>query len=244
MVLEGPPTSPSESAEPTAVPAAAGSAGPGPALPAAPAPLRNATPARALHVVVLGDSLSDPRVHGGRYLTKLLQACPNARLDNLAKGGFMVNQMRRRFENEVLPLLPGDYTHVVVFGGVNDLYSDETAGRTVSKISADLTRIYRAAKAQGLVVIAITVSPWGGFSKWYNERRARATLELNAWIAQQQREGLVDHIVDAHGLLSCGDPERLCPEYEPPFHDGIHFGRLGQDRLGQVLLETAFAGCR
>ena len=45
-----------------------------------------------------------------------------------------------------------------MFGGVNDLYSDETAGRTVEKISADLTRIYAAGKARGLRVTAIAVA--------------------------------------------------------------------------------------
>ena len=66
-------------------------------------PLASA-PRHARRVVVMGDSLSDPRVHGGRYLEPLA-ACPSVVIDNYAKGGFMVNQMRRRFESEVLPAL-------------------------------------------------------------------------------------------------------------------------------------------
>jgi hypothetical protein len=71
--------------------------------------------------------------------------------------------MRRRFEAEGLPKLPGGFTELVVFGGVNDLYSDETAGRSVAKIQKDLSAIYAAGKRNGLRVIAFTVAPWGGF---------------------------------------------------------------------------------
>lgn len=212
-------------------------------LTATAAPRPEASARRPTRVVVLGDSLSDPRVHGGHYLEGLT-ACPGVRVENFAKGGFMVNQMRRRFEKEVLPKLTKQHTDLIVFGGVNDLYSDETAGRSVEKISADLGRIYDAAKAAQLRVIAITVAPWGGFTRYYNERRARATARLNAWIWQQRESGRVDAVIDAASLLACGDAERLCPAYEPPFHDGLHFGRLGHQRLGQALLEGAFDPCR
>jgi lysophospholipase L1-like esterase len=155
----------------------------------------------------------------------------------------MVNQMRRRFDAEVLPRLPADFNELIVFGGVNDLYSDETAGRSFAKISADLAHIYRGAKAKGVRVIALTVTPWAGFSRYYNPRRAAATIQLNDWLREQQRTGLIDVVVDANPLLSCGDAERLCPEYELPFHDGLHFGKVGQQRLGAELVQKAFADC-
>ena len=46
----------------------------------------------------------------------------------------MVNQMRRRFDDDVFGPGKPAYTHVIVFGGVNDLYSDLTAGRTPALI--------------------------------------------------------------------------------------------------------------
>jgi lysophospholipase L1-like esterase len=194
-------------------------------------------------VVVLGDSLSDARVGGGGYLLAISRACANARVENLAKGGWMVNQIRRRFEAEVLPRLPADFDELIVFGGVNDLYSDETAGRNFQKISSDLASIYRGAKSKGVRVIALTVTPWGGFSRYYNARRAEVTRTLNAWLREQAQLGLVDVVVDANPLLSCGDPERLCPEYALPFRDGLHFGKLGHQKLGLELLRQAFADC-
>lgn len=155
----------------------------------------------------------------------------------------MVNQMRRRFEAEVSPLSPGRYTDLLVFGGVNDLYSDETAGRTVDKIQRDLGALYAAGRAHRLRVIAFTVAPWGGFKRYFNERRARATERLNAWIAEQRELGKVDVVIDAYALLSCGDPERLCPRFEAPSNDGLHFGPLGHVRLGEALVKLAFPAC-
>lgn len=161
---------------------------------------------------------------------------------NLAKGGFMVNQMRRRLEREVTSGL-GSATHVIVFGGVNDVHSDETAGRVPHKITTDLAAIYRVAKSLGARVIGVTIAPWGGFTRYYNPRRAAATETVNAWIHQQARDGVIDGVVDAKRLLTCGDPERLCPEYEPPFRDGLHFGPEGHRVLGRALA-ARFADCR
>lgn len=214
-----------------------------PATPPAPVPGASLT-RRSHRIAVLGDSLSDPRAGGGGYLLVIDRGCPGARVENLAKGGFMVNQMRRRFEAQLLPRLRADFDDLIVFGGVNDLYSDETAGRTFAKISADLGLIYRGAKARGVRVIALTVTPWGGFNRYYNPRRAAATQQLNAWIKEQQQLGLVDIVVDANPLLACGDSERLCAELSLPFRDGLHFGKLGHQRLGEALLRQAFADCR
>lgn len=194
-------------------------------------------------MLVVGDSLSDPRVGGGAYLKSLLAGCPGARFDNRARGGFMVNQMRRRFEAEVAAALPGPYTHLLVFGGVNDLYSDETAGRSIPEIQADLGTLYARGKAAGLRVVAVTVAPWGGFSRYFTPRRAETTRTLNTWIFDAQRAGRVDAVVDAHSVLACGDPDRLCPEYEPPFKDGLHFGPAGHQALGAALVSQAFPEC-
>ncbi len=45
--------------------------------------------------------------------------------------------------------------------------------------------------------------------RWFTPRRGAATKELNAWI----QSGPADAVVDAYTLLSCGDPERLCPDF-------------------------------
>jgi lysophospholipase L1-like esterase len=193
-------------------------------------------------VLVLGDSLTDEKVAGGGFVRILRERCAGVTFDNRAKGGFMVNQIRKRLETEVLPE-NGRYSHAIVFGGVNDLYSDQTANRTLTRIESDLTRIYEALKTRGTDVIAITVTPWGDFKRWYSPERGQNTLTLDAWIMSQAQAGNVASAVDAYPLLSCGDPERLCPELALPHKDGLHFGKLGHEKLAEALLAGPFRAC-
>jgi lysophospholipase L1-like esterase len=193
-------------------------------------------------VLILGDSLSDEKVGGGGFVRILRERCPKTTFDNRAKGGFMVNQIRKRLETEVLPE-NRSYSHAIVFGGVNDLYSDQTANRTLERIQADLSRIYADLKARGTDVIAITVTPWGDFKRWFTPARSRNTLALNGWISSQAASGALSAALDAYPLLSCGDPERLCPELAAPHKDGLHFGKLGHQKLAQALLQGPFNGC-
>jgi lysophospholipase L1-like esterase len=190
----------------------------------------------------MGDSLTDARSHGGKFLDVLRRRCPLSRFDNYGVGGQMVNQMRHRFDDDVFGPGKPAYTHVIVFGGVNDLYSDQTAGRTPALIERDLTFMYQEAHRHGAKVVALTVAPWGGFTRYFNASRSAATLDLNRWILAQRDSGAVDAAVDAYGLLSCGDPTVLCPSYTAPFHDGLHFGSEGHERLGEALAQV-FATC-
>jgi hypothetical protein len=199
---------------------------------------------RTYVVAALGDSITDARSGGGGFLKVLRKACPQSQFLNFGKGGDMTNQMRRRFEQEILPRVGIDGINtLLVYGGVNDLYSDLTAGRTNDRIEGDLSSIYRSAQEKGLLVVAVTVSPWGGFTKYYNARRGQNTRLLNSWILGQVARGPVDRAVDSFAPLSCGDPDRLCPAYETNGHDGLHPGVKGHEILGQKLLEEAFPDC-
>ncbi len=194
-------------------------------------------------VAAVGDSLTDARAGGGKYLDVLRRHCPRSRFDNYGKGGEMVNQMRARFAEDLFSPGKPAYTHVIVFGGVNDLYSDLTAGRTPARIERDLTWMYEAARRHGAKVVAITVSPWGGFTRYFNASRLAATLETNRWILAQREAGTVDAVVDAYSLLSCGDPTMLCASFTVPFRDGLHFGPPGHEKLGEQLFTQVFASC-
>jgi lysophospholipase L1-like esterase len=202
-------------------------------------------PPAAVPVIVaaMGDSLTDPRSNGGKYLDVLRQRCPKSRFDSYGKGGEMVNQMRHRFAGEIFGDGKPAYTHVIVFGGVNDLYSDLTAGRTPALIERDLTQMYEVAHRHGAKVVAITVTPWGGFSRYFNPTRLAATLEVNRWILAQRDAGTIDAALDAYPLLSCGDSTRLCAKLAAPFKDGLHFGPEGHEKLGEQLFAQVFANC-
>lgn len=226
----------------TAGAATAGAAGAAGAA-TAHAAVENTAATRAFVVAAIGDSLTDARSGGGRYLDHLRQHCPRSRFDNFGVGGDMVSQMRRRLLRDVWAPGHPEYTHLIVFGGVNDLYSDLTAGRRPANIRVDLAWMYEEARRRGARVVAMTVAPWGGFKRYFNPTRQASTLELNRWIAAQLPAKAVDHVVDAYSLLSCGEPERLCAELAQPFEDGLHFGPRGHQMLGQALLEQVFAGC-
>jgi lysophospholipase L1-like esterase len=236
-------SSPASSSAPVTPPASApapvfaSAAEPAPAAP----PKAHAAPIRS--VLVLGDSLSDEKVGGGGFIKVLRQRCPAVSFDNRAKGGFMVNQMRRQLEKDILPE-SRSYSHAIVFGGVNDLYSDRTANRTLSRIEDDLSRIYTALRERGVHIIAVTVTPWAGFQRWYTPERGRNTVALNTWLLEQATRGSVASTVDAYPLLSCGEVERLCPELAAPHKDGLHFGKLGHQKLAEALLSGPFHGCQ
>jgi len=199
----------------------------------------------AYRVAAIGDSLTDARSHGGKYLDYLRAACPESRFDNYGKGGENVEQMRRRFARDVLGASRPAYTHVIVFGGVNDILGDMSAGRSPAKIQRDLEAMYDTARQAGMRTVAITVAPWGGLTGYYTPRRALATRNVNQWILSQAREGHIDHAVDAHSLLSCGDPEKLCNAFQMRWiRDGLHFNEEAHVKLGKVLLETVFSRCR
>jgi lysophospholipase L1-like esterase len=202
--------------------------------------------ARVYRVAAIGDSLTDPKARGGLYLRYLKERCPESRFDSFGRGGDMVNQMRRRFERDVYGGAPAGgeppYTHVIVFGGVNDVYSDLTAKRTVEKITTDLAAMYAAARAHGARAVGVTITPWGGFKRYFNATRAANTAELNRWILAQPAAGTSDHAVDAYPLLACGN--RICDELAEPFRDGLHFGPAGHRRIAEALHAGVFRDCK
>lgn len=203
---------------------------------------------RVYRLAAMGDSLTDARSKGGAFLELLRERCPRSTFDNFGVGGQMVNQMAARFGRQILgePRAGGApaYTDVLVWGGVNDLYSDETAGRTVSKIQHDLSTMYASARARGLRVLAMTVAPWGGFTRYWSPKRRATTLALNAWLREAPARGDVSGVVDAWALLSCADagsPDKLCPPFAR--RDGLHVTTEGQRKLGEELHARYFADC-
>ena len=154
----------------------------------------------------------------------------------------MTNQMRRRFQRDVLASSKPRYSHVIVFGGVNDLISNLTAHRTNERIEGDLSQMYRWAKQANARVVGITVTPWGGFKRYFNQERSKNTQLLNSWILSQEGQ-LLDVVIDAYQLLSCGDPQHLCPSHVPPFNDGLHFGKEAHALLAEALWRAEFSRC-
>jgi hypothetical protein len=103
--------------------------------------------------------------------------------------------------------------------------------------------MYEEAHRHGAKVVALTIAPWGAFTRYFNASRGGATLEVNRWILAQRDAGAIDAAVDTYTMLSCGEPTKLCPRYMAPYSDGLHFGDEGHDRLGQALFAQVFSNC-
>jgi DNA-binding transcriptional LysR family regulator len=196
-------------------------------------------PRRRYIVAAIGDSLTDPKAHGGLYLRSLGERCPRSRFDALGRGGEMVSQMRRRFARDVFgeggPPRPA-YTHVLVLGGVADVGSSNTANRTLEKIQSDLLAMYAMAHERGLTVIALTLPPWGAYPL-YDDEKHRMMLAMNDWL--RARPEPVAHVVDVFPKLVC-EERKLCADYAA---DKIHWNAAGHERVAELLFEQVFADC-
>ena len=116
----------------------------------------------------------------------------------------------------------------------------------MKKITTDLSAMYGAAHEHGMRVVALTVTPWGGFHRYYDASRAATTSELNHWIVAKQHDAnAIDHVVRrSYPSSPAGTRKSFCERYATPFHDGIHFGPEGHKILAEALYREAFADCR
>lgn len=130
-------------------------------------------------------------------------------------------------------VLHSGFDTVVVLGGTNDVVRPGGAGDARRNLEA----IYRAARASGLRVIAVTVPPMGGShpqgGAGAGEIRAAIDL-LNDWI---RLKADVDAVVDAHDVLA--DPARPdCLDPRLARHDRIHPNAAGQLLLAAAVAKT------
>ncbi len=207
------------------------------------------TPKQRYVVAAIGDSLTDTRVGGGLYLKELAKLCPGSRFDAYGVGGQQTRHMRWRLEQDLfgVGLPPGarskpKYTHVLILGGVNDLLAGSIHDARIRGIESNLRWMYGAAREHGVKVVALTVSPWGKL-RGVDDRRIGATHALDTWIRAQAAIGAVDFALDTYPLLSCGDPDVLCPAYRRFADDNVHWGKKGHEIIGKALWREVFADC-
>ena len=249
----GPAEAPAPSSAPAGLsPSAPASAPVAPELSssAAGSPLASAvapsTPDKRVYVVAaMGDSLTDPKSHGGKYLDVLRERCPKSTFLSFGKGGNMVNMMRKRFLRDVygegLEVERPKFTHVLILGGLGDVLSNETAFRTAEKITKDISEMVEMSRQRGAKAIVLTLPPWGGMGA-FNGERSKITDDVNAWIAAAGKSGAVDGTFDTRPHLSCGEPLKLCKKHS--WADGIHWSEEGHRAVGAALHAALFADCQ
>lgn len=205
-------------------------------------------PTRRYVVAAIGDSLTDPRAGGGKYLVELGARCPESRFDAFGVGGQQTAHMRQRFDRDVLqrhrrPEQRVQYTHVLVLGGINDLAYGSFRAPTITRTTRHLENMYQRARASGLGVVAVTLPPWGKLRGNF-DRRGEATHALNQWIVAQRESGAVEHAVNVHPLLSCGDPDLLCASFRRFANDLVHWNTRGHAVVADALHREVFPDCR
>lgn len=231
-------------------PGSAGSARISASAPAAAAPSASGPRAPRRYVLAaIGDSLTDPKSHGGKYLDVLRERCPKSSFTSFGKGGNMVNMMRKRFLRDVYgegeagdapKSAPPRYTHVLILGGLGDIGSNETAGRNADKIEKDILEMVEMSRKRGAQAVVLTIPPWKGHG-WYNPVRAQMARDVNERIVSAARAKRIDGFFDTRPSLSCGNPERLCEGLG--WADDIHWSEKGHRAMGEALHAAMFSDC-
>lgn len=134
-------------------------------------------PVEIARVVALGDSITQ-----GSGITGVTDPYP-AKLNNLlgvrwdvvnhGYSGDTVAQMRTRWTNDIRGKKAWRY--FIFLGGVNDLRNGTSANTIFTTISATLDE----ARADGIIVVLFTVTPWKAFVNWSAARQTE-TESLNA----------------------------------------------------------------
>jgi lysophospholipase L1-like esterase len=123
------------------------------------------------------------------------------------------------------------YSTLIFLGGVNDL----RAGATAAATYATAVQILAAARARGMTVVVVSVTPWGNWFEWTAGKQTE-TLAYNALLSAWATTNGQTY-VDAYTALSAGGgtPEDLAAIYDSG--DGLH-----PNAAGSVLLANTVGG--
>lgn len=132
-----------------------------------------------------------------------------------------------RLERDVLTQT--GVTAVFLHEGVNDILQDPSEYDAEQLIAA-YRQIVQRSHDHGLKVVAGTITPFRGWSRWTPEREA-VRAEVNHWI---RTSGEADAVVDFDAVLrDPDDPLRLAPAYDSGDH--LHPGDAGYRAMADAV---------
>lgn len=142
-----------------------------------------------------------------QYAYWLMQAHPEWEVSNRGVNGERSDQIRARFDRDVLDEHP---RAVIILAGVNDVYQGLQAGHVIRH----LRRMYDRAREARIAVIAGTIVPYDTATSDQNARMR----EVNDWIRAQAADGTIA-IADTRAAVAARDnpdvllesPDRLHP---------------------------------
>jgi lysophospholipase L1-like esterase len=154
-----------------------------------------------------------------QYAYWLVQSHPDWRVINQGVNGERSDQIRARFDRDVLRERPDA---VVIIAGVNDVYQ----GRPVSHVIEQLTAMYDLSRSAGIPVVAGTIIPYNTATADQNARMH----EINDWI-RKTADGKAIHFVDTRAAAAApGNVDRL---FESP--DDLHPSPAGYRRMADAI---------
>ncbi|NCO04707.1 MAG: hypothetical protein GW939_01005 [Candidatus Magasanikbacteria bacterium] len=202
---------------------------------------------RGKKIIAVGDSVTAP----SQYVEKLAQACGHTVVANKAVvsaktgpgyGGplSLKEQFQEIVSDSHIQLSTVD--DLIILGGANDIASG-SAIRASNPQSPEenILAIAKQAKAQGLRVIVITMTPWQAYhngGSWSAERKARLDT-LNDWIRRKGPDGTgatsIDVVIDFNNKAK--DGEAICPSLT---RDGLHLNADGSGVMAELIASLAY----
>ena len=162
---------------------------------------------------------SPPNGHGdhtSQYAYWLMQSHPEWEVLNHGVNGERSDQVRSRFERDVVAPAP---KAVVIIAGVNDVYQ----GRSLEHVATELSAMYARAAQAGIRVVAGSIVPYNTATPEQNA----LMRQINAWIRRQPGIAFVDTRAAAAAL---GNPDTLL---DSP--DGLHPPAAGYHRMADAI---------
>jgi lysophospholipase L1-like esterase len=193
-------------------------------------------PAAPRRLVALGDSTTagtpgfrspveaPPEGEGdvsSQYAYWLMRAHPEWRVFNRGVNGERSDEIRARFDRDVLGLRPD---LVVLVAGVNDIYQ----GRSPEEVVRELEAMYEAARAASLPVVAGTILPYDSATPAANARMRLVNDWIRAYAAAQPHVAVCD---TRAAVAAPGHPDRLAAT-----PDGLHPTPEGYRRMANALV--------
>ena len=196
------------------------------------------TPRENKSIVVIGDSITDGYGVSNETYTRWVDALMNNLQDNpdtrhlsVINMGIGTNSLltgtnpiaaRNRFARDVLNQPKVGY--VVFQIGVNDLPG---SGQVANNMIAAFDEMVKAAAAQGVKVIASTITPRGSSVTQDANRQT-----VNTWIREQYAAGNIYGLADFDELLRSEAGNTISTTYN---NDGIHPNMAGYKAMGDYL---------
>ena len=155
-----------------------------------------------------------------QYAWWLMQDEPEWEVLNQGVNGERSDQIRARFERDVIDHHPGA---VVLIAGVNDVYQ----GRQARDVIEQLAAMYTRAAAAKIAVVAGTIVPYNTATAEQN-RRMR---EINDWIRKRADQDPNVAFADTRAAAAAtNNPDLL---FDSP--DGLHPSPEGYRRMAAVI---------